>query len=192
MSNAKHFFCGPTGAALCGVRTRKARARLRFNWSLVTCKVCLSLAQPAAPDPVVFPAKRATSGSTREPVCPFCASVATLAYGIDVFPHRPDLAEKPFWVCWPCDARVGCHPNTKEPLGTLANAALRRLRSEVHELLDRRWLSAHPRNRQARRGDTYAWLAKQLGLSEPECHVGMFDAERCIAALRALEAQARP
>lgn len=113
--------------------------------------------------------------------CEGCKKTAELIYGVDLFPGRHDLAEKPFWVCSGCESRVGCHPNTHEPLGVLADAATRRARSEVHRALDPHWLKA--RNKGKARVAVYARLAKGLGIADHECHVGMFSTSRCREAL---------
>lgn len=33
----------------------------------------------------------------------------------------------------------------------------------------------------------YSWLAKQLGIEEKDCHIGMFNLEQCAAVVRAVE-----
>lgn len=35
------------------------------------------------------------------------------------------------WLCRPCDAYVGCHKNTRNSLGTLANKELREIRKKA-------------------------------------------------------------
>lgn len=60
------------------------------------------------------------------PTCPYCGKDSVLVNGHVIYPHRPDLLEKKFYWCKPCDAYVGCHPGTANPLGRLANAELRR------------------------------------------------------------------
>lgn len=123
------------------------------------------------------------------PVCK-CGKPAELAYGVDLWPGRPDLATKHVWVCWACDARVGCHPGTKKALGELAGPSLRRIRHEVHRVFDQHWLPA--KNRSKARIKAYARLAKALNIQPHECHVGMFDEARCEAALKILEGWERP
>lgn len=124
-----------------------------------------------------------------ELTCPYCQQAAELAYGVDVIPSRPDLAELPFWVCWRCDARVGCHPRTNLPLGTLADPRLRRMRGEVHSALDWHWKAA--RNKGRARERAYQRLARELSLSPEDCHVGLFDQQQCELALKVLEGWAR-
>jgi len=110
-------------------------------------------------------------------ICAYCDTVAPLVFGREVYPHRPDLYAKPFYACHPCGAWVGCHPGTTKPLGRLANAELRRAKMGVHERLDPLWRSG-----KAKRSTVYARLADRLGIAPQECHVGMFDIDRCRAA----------
>lgn len=65
--------------------------------------------------------------------CPYCILKAELVRGYKIYPRIPGLHNKWYYSCPNCDAYVGCHPKTKRPLGTPANAELRTLRSEVHK-----------------------------------------------------------
>lgn len=90
----------------------------------------------------------------------------------------------PVWVCgnFPeCDARCGCHPGTDNPLGTLADKETRKLREKVHAAFDPMW-KRHAKKKQARRA-AYNLLADAMRIDVHECHVGMFNALRCKAAL---------
>lgn len=118
--------------------------------------------------------------------CPYCHRDADLVTGCAIYPRRRDLADKWFYRCVPCDARVGCHVGTKppKPLGRLANAELRGLKQQVHALFDPLWRSGT-----MSRNGAYAWLSKSLGISAANCHVGMFDEDQCRAALAILRAR---
>lgn len=113
--------------------------------------------------------------------CNYCGKEAELVTGAEVYPHLPNLAAKKFYRCVPCDARVGTHPGTDRPLGNLANADLRRIRSQVHRAFDPIW-----KDRRMSRSKAYARLARAMGIPVDECHVGMFDVERCEIALAVL------
>lgn len=140
------------------------------------------------------------------PICPTCTRAARLTDGREVYPHRPDLAEKPIWRCDGCGGHVGCHPGGTRPLGTPANADLRKARRLLHErMLDPLWQTADecgeysPEDDRARRTirrrareRVYAFLADRLGLSADECHTGMFDLETCRRAWRALQCVTYP
>lgn len=108
------------------------------------------------------------------PTCPYCQAASECVDGTVIYPHRPDLAEKKFWRCAPCDAYVGCHDGTPEPFGRLANAELRQAKTKAHIAFDPIW-----RTGRMTRSDAYRWLAEKLGISIDECHIGMFDVEQC-------------
>jgi len=113
------------------------------------------------------------SAKPRRVKCPYCKQWAQFVRGDQVYPNRRDLREKRFYICKPCDARVGCHPNG-DPFGSLANAATRSARSEAHQAFDPLWKSGGMSRSQA-----YKWLGKAMGLSKRECHIGRFDPGQC-------------
>ena len=100
--------------------------------------------------------------------CPYCTAPV----------HCVEAGGRATWECTKCDARVGCHPNSTRPLGTLADEDLREARMKVHRAFDPMWQSGRMSRREA-----YKWLAKRMRLSEDEGHIGMFDRKRCRAAL---------
>ena len=106
--------------------------------------------------------------------CPYCNAEAKLVTGVDIYPHRPDLACLNFWLCTPCDAYVGCHKGSTRPLGRLANATLRHARSRAHAAFDVLW-----KTKKMRRSEAYLWLANQLGLPFERTHIGEFDEPMC-------------
>lgn len=118
--------------------------------------------------------------------CPYCDKPAMLVTGLSIYPRREDLAGLKFWLCRPCDAYVGCHkkgvwlgPGGQKsdgtlPLGRLANAALRRAKSDAHAAFDPLW-----RSRGMTRAAAYKWLAHKVGMHSSECHIGMMDEAQC-------------
>lgn len=118
--------------------------------------------------------------------CPYCKGRAALVSGLAVYPHRPDLARLKFYVCGPCDARVGTHRGTVAPLGPPANAALRTARSRAHAAFDPLW-RYHKRGDSKRRDKAYAWLALQLGLTKDECYIRMMNYAQCALVVAACE-----
>lgn len=106
--------------------------------------------------------------------CPYCGNTAELVTGVVRYPHRPDLSEKLFYQCLPCDAYVGCHPGTDKPLGRMANAELRVAKVMAHRAFDPLWQSGYMARRVA-----YKWLAYELDMANSACHIGMFDVEQC-------------
>ncbi len=124
--------------------------------------------------------------------CPYCASPVEKVLGFSIYGDRwPDLAYRPFWACarYPaCDAYVGCHPGTENPLGRLADKELRRWKRRAHAAFDPLWQRKLEERRAERgpeyrkhyaRGSGYRWLAEQLGIPFEDCHIGMFDVETC-------------
>lgn len=111
-----------------------------------------------------------------KPVCPYCNKDAELTTGDYIYPHRKDLAEKSFYVCWPCDAYVGTHKDTAppKPLGRLANAELRKAKQAAHAAFDPLW-----KHGAMKRGSAYGWLSKSLGIPKHQAHIGMFDVDQC-------------
>lgn len=113
--------------------------------------------------------------------CPYCGSEAKLTDSGKIYSRSYGWA----WVCarYPqCDSYVGCHPGTAEPLGRLADATLRKAKQEAHTAFDPLWKGRVARDRCSKkqaRNSAYRWLAKQLGISKDDCHIGQFDVETC-------------
>jgi len=118
-------------------------------------------------------------------ICDYCKNKVKLVRGVAVYPYRPDLYNKKFYFCEPCDAYVGTHPNGK-PLGRLANAELRKWKSKAHAafdpLWDRKMIKDSCSKTKARKAG-YKWLAKELGINYKDCHIGMFDIGMCKKAV---------
>jgi len=106
------------------------------------------------------------------PVCIECGSTANLVGGKRIYPHRPDLYEKKFWLC-SCGAYCGCHPGTTAALGSPAGPVTRKARSAAHAAFDPLW----KRGEMSRKG-AYAWLSQATGIDGDRCHIGMMTAEQ--------------
>lgn len=109
------------------------------------------------------------------PICPYCKEPAKLVGGQELYPHRKDLYSKKFYQCEPCEAHVGCHPNTEKPLGSMANSRLRKLRMAAHQSFDPIWKEHHWLSRR----EAYDWLAKELRISTDDCHIGKMNEDQC-------------
>lgn len=131
------------------------------------CKTCQLAARNAK--------KSRKAKNKKEPSieCPYCRHDAFRVTGDIVYPNRPDLSSKRFFLCYPCNAYVGCHADGK-PLGRIANASLRRMKMKAHEAFDPKWKSG-----EMSRSGAYRWLAETLGMKLKHCHIGMFDERLC-------------
>lgn len=111
-------------------------------------------------------------------ICPYCQKPAEYresSAGI----YSRDYG--PVWICDPCSAWVGCHPNGR-PLGRLADARLRKEKQAAHAAFDPLWKRRMERDGLRKghaRAKGYKWLRQQLGLTAEECHIGMFDTDMC-------------
>jgi hypothetical protein len=103
---------------------------------------------------------------------PECHGPCALVMGDSIYPNRPKLAAKAYWVCSTCKARVGCHPGTTKPLGTPADSSTRAARARAHSALDPLWRSGW-----MTRSDAYAWAGKTLDVHP--FHVGTLNREQC-------------
>ena len=86
------------------------------------------------------------------------------------------------YFCLDCEARVGVHPGTYIPLGSLANDEIRKARMAAHKAFDPMWKSKNMARREA-----YHWLADKLGISPGSCHIswmGTKDCEKIVAVCK--------
>jgi hypothetical protein len=89
---------------------------------------------------------------------------ARLTDGREIYAHRPDLYDLPFWRCDTCHNYVGCHHKTANrtaPLGCIPTHAIKNARHKLHAAIDPIWQS----NRMGRR-EIYREIAKRLGIKE--------------------------
>lgn len=104
--------------------------------------------------------------------CPYCHAKAYLRPASVVYGAKPPDPAAKYYVCahYPaCDAYVAAHSKTLLPMGTLANAELRKKRKEAHLALDHLWRSG-----MMRRQEAYRLLQLYLGLPEEEAHIAKF------------------
>ena len=131
------------------------------------------------------------------PRCQECGAAAEVVPASVFYPGRADLAKKWRWRCPECGAHCGCHGTSKKPLGRPCGPELRRARGLLHEKFDEIWRrapdyyqnaepSALPIIRSGARARCHHWLAMRLQIPFEECHIALFDLERCRAAWRAI------
>ena len=135
------------------------------------------------------------------PPCPYCGRQTVRVTGATLFPHRPDIMQRQFVRCAPCDAHVACHDKTGEPMGVPADHRTRQARANLHKYYrDPIWQNAKQSGgyteREKRygvdkiirtaRNRVYVWLGVQMGLTQIP-HVGEFSIEDCNKAKAILE-----
>lgn len=105
-------------------------------------------------------------------LCDYCGKPARCVDSAIVYDGR---SYGPIWYCEDCQAWVGCHSGTKDPLGRLANAELRKLKRSAHAAFDPVWRGKTRFTRHA----AYEWLAEEMDLPIEKTHIGMFDEAQC-------------
>lgn len=119
-----------------------------------------------------------------EPICIECGGRGELVDGQRIYPHRPDLYAKRFYLC-ACGAYCGCHPGSVVPLGNPCGPVTRRARRAAHDEFDPLW-----KRGPMSRASAYAWLSKETGIPPQQCHIGMMTAEQAnlvVTVVRARE-----
>lgn len=126
------------------------------------------------------------------PTCPYCGQVSKLVDSAVVY-HGKSYGL--IYLCKPCDAYVGVHKGTSKPLGRLANKELREWKKRAHSVFDPIWqnvvteaIEKHgyaPKGvKYQARSKAYAALARELKIDPDQCHIGMFDIDKCKATVR--------
>ena len=88
------------------------------------------------------------------------------------------------YCCSGCGARVGCHPGTDIPLGTLADMRTMKARRDAHAAFDPLWRGKTPWHRQ----EAYRALARVMGLRS--AHISHFDEKECVRVVELCRAGA--
>lgn len=108
--------------------------------------------------------------------CPYCGAKATLRPSTAVYGERAKEGSY-LYICdrYPkCDAYVGTHQKTKQPMGTLANGDLRHKRIEAHKVFDKMWKSGLMTKWQA-----YRWMQSKFALNDNQAHIAKFSEYMC-------------
>lgn len=115
------------------------------------------------------------------PTCVECGETGTLTtYGAaGIYLHRPDLVEKPCYLCR-CGAYVGCHAGATSPLGKPAGRETRTARIAAHKVFDPLWQArvAQGVKQHVARGKAYKWLAREMNMRPEDCHISWFDKDQ--------------
>lgn len=109
-------------------------------------------------------------------ICPYCGRETELIDSAEVY-HGTSYGW--MYMCRPCNAYVGCYAGTTNSFGRLANAELRSLKSQAHDVFDQIWKSGL-----MSRTEAYEWLSEQLNTPKELTHIGMFNEETCKKVVR--------
>lgn len=105
----------------------------------------------------------------RDIFCCGCGGLveARLTDGVEIYPHRPDLAHIPFWRCDICKNYVGCHwktPDRTRPLGNIPTREIMNARKHIHALLDPLWKTTKCKGKaKGQRRKLYAKISARIG-----------------------------
>jgi len=111
-------------------------------------------------------------------ICPKCKKPAPWVENKEIYGRNYGRSYMCYY-CKDCGTYVGCHNNTKKPLGTMADKETREWRKRVHADLDPLWKKGL-----MKRGEVYGELKRILG---EEIHVGESDIDKCEKILKALD-----
>lgn len=114
---------------------------------------------------------------SKAPICDYCGNRSILASSKEVYGGR-DFGHIYLCRCQQDLAYVGCHKGTVKPLGRLANKELREWKKQAHAAFDQLW-RPDSKVKMMNRSQAYSWLAYELGIDKSDCHIGMFDVDRC-------------
>ena len=101
--------------------------------------------------------------------CPYCEKEAEWVENKEIYGRNFGKSYMSY-LCRECDAYVGCHNNTEEPLGTMADRELRELRKKAHKLFDPTW-----KGTDVTRGKAYQNLKELTGVE----HIAWANKDEC-------------
>lgn len=101
--------------------------------------------------------------TSKEIYCCGCSAKveARLTSGHEIYEHRLDLYDLPFWICDTCKNYVGCHhktANPTQPLGCIPTKEIKAVRIKIHAVLDPLWKSGR-----YNRKELYAIISARMG-----------------------------
>lgn len=127
-------------------------------------------------------------------LCPYCKRDAQFVDSAIIY----GISYGMIYHCRGCDAYVGVHKETNRPLGSLANAELRKARKKAHSIFDPLWQTgsinaiwSHYMPKITNRDKAYLWLSKQMNINKEKCHIAMFNEDQCKQAIEIVEQAVR-
>ena len=104
-------------------------------------------------------------------ICPYCKEEAEWVENKEIYGRNYGNSYM-CWLCRSCNAYVGCHQNTKEPLGTMANKEVREWRKKAHGVYDPLWMDKGKKFR----SKLYNKISQDFGY---QVHIAESDVEQC-------------
>ena len=105
--------------------------------------------------------------------CPYCNTEAIWVENKIIYGKNYGKSYMCYY-CKKCDSYVGCHNNTREALGTMANKELREWRKKAHKEFDPFW-----KKWGMKRNESYKLMQGIMGMTEDEAHIANFDVNQC-------------
>jgi hypothetical protein len=119
------------------------------------------------------------------PIC-FCGSPSHLDSNAKIY-NGKEYGNGRIWLCdrYPeCRGSVGVHPDNR-PLGTMVDLETKKLRIQIHDLVDPLWQNQTDRPRNKARGSVYGWLARITGIEN--YHTAHLTKKQCLTTLEAIK-----
>jgi hypothetical protein len=114
-------------------------------------------------------------------ICPYCMCETIRVTDREIYGPQSNY-NKSFIQCIENrDHYVGTFSNGQS-LGRLADAGLRKLKREGHEVFDKLWQGENATFKT--RDKAYIWLSRKMGLSKELTHFAMFNDEQCLQSVR--------
>ena len=108
--------------------------------------------------------------------CPYCKKQALWCDNKIIYGRNYGQSHK-IYYCKDCNAYVGCHNNSRKPLGYMANKELRDKRVETHKAIDYYWRYGF-----FTRDEVYKKLKEHFG---KEIHIGNCNYNMCSKIIEA-------
>jgi hypothetical protein len=104
-------------------------------------------------------------------ICPYCNKEAEWTENKAIYGRNYGKSYMCYY-CKSCNAYVGCHNNSRKPLGTMANSELREWRKKAHDVFDPLWKG----KQKSMRDTVYKKISHDFGFP---VHIGESDIETC-------------
>jgi hypothetical protein len=113
-------------------------------------------------------------------ICPYCKCETKIVTDKEIYGHKSNYNKYFIQCIQNSEHYVGTFSNGKS-LGRLANAELRKLKRNGHEVFDKLWQGEQATFKS--RDQAYQWLSKKMKLSKDLTHFAMFSDEQCIQSI---------